>query len=147
MTHILKLHHAAYRCRDSEETRAFYEGFLGLPLAHALTIGETRTGRAARVLHTFFQLADGSSLAFFEEPEVPFDFARPRGFLSALEKRLAERDHSLVVVAEGAGQNLFEDDLGTDASGNEILGDVGVLLKQRIGEYLTRRGVRHSVKE
>jgi catechol 2,3-dioxygenase-like lactoylglutathione lyase family enzyme len=80
MTHILKLHHAAYRCRDSEETRAFYEGFLGLPLAHALTIGETRTGRAARVLHTFFQLADGSSLAFFEEPEVPFDFAPQRDF-------------------------------------------------------------------
>jgi catechol 2,3-dioxygenase-like lactoylglutathione lyase family enzyme len=80
MTPILKLHHAAYRCRDSEETRAFYEGFLGLPLSHALLIGETKSGRPANVLHTFFELADGSSLAFFEEPEAPFDFSPKRDF-------------------------------------------------------------------
>lgn len=80
MTRIARLHHAAYRCRDSEETRAFYEDFLGLPLTHALPIGETRSGRAARVLHTFFRMADGSSLAFFEEPDVPFDFKPQRDF-------------------------------------------------------------------
>ncbi|MGE0623701.1 MAG: VOC family protein [Pseudomonadales bacterium] len=80
MTRIAKLHHAAYRCRDSEETRAFYEDFLGLPLTHALPIGETRSGRAARVLHTFFRMADGSSLAFFEEPDVDFDFKPQRDF-------------------------------------------------------------------
>ena len=60
MTEIRNLHHAAYRCRDSEETRAFYEDFLGLPLSHALTIGETKSGRKAQVLHTFFEMADGS---------------------------------------------------------------------------------------
>ena len=79
-------------------------------------------------------------------PEVPFDLEGPRGFLIALEKRLAERDHALVVVAEGAGQGLFEEDLGTDASGNQKLGDIGVLLKQKISEYLAGRGVRHTVK-
>ena len=77
---ITNLHHAAYRCRDSEETRAFYEDFLGLPLSHALTIGETKSGRTANVLHTFFEMADGSCLAFFEEPDVPFEFKDQRDF-------------------------------------------------------------------
>jgi catechol 2,3-dioxygenase-like lactoylglutathione lyase family enzyme len=71
---IKGLHHNAYRCRDSEETRAFYEDFLGLPFAHALEIGETKTGRATQALHTFFRLDDGSFLAFFEVPGMPFDF-------------------------------------------------------------------------
>ena len=77
---IQGLHHAAYRCRDSEETRAFYEDFLGLPFAHALEIQTTKSGRAANVLHTFFQMGDGSFLAFFEEPEAPFDFHDQRDF-------------------------------------------------------------------
>lgn len=80
MTDIRKLHHAAYRCRDSEETRAFYEDFLGLTLTNALSIGETKSGRSARVLHTFFEMADGSCLAFFEEPDTPFEFKEQRDF-------------------------------------------------------------------
>ena len=68
---IKGLHHNAYRCRDSEETRRFYEDVLGLPLAHSLPIGRTRTGRVASVLHTFYRLGDGSFLAFFEEPGDP----------------------------------------------------------------------------
>jgi catechol 2,3-dioxygenase-like lactoylglutathione lyase family enzyme len=68
------LHHSAYRCRDSEETRRFYEDFLGLPLAGALEIHETKTGRAVDVLHTFYAMADGSFLAFFEAPDSPFEF-------------------------------------------------------------------------
>lgn len=71
---IRKLHHAAYRCRNSEETRRFYEDFLGLPLAGVLEIKETKTGRVARVLHTFYRLDDGSFIAFFEAPDAPFDF-------------------------------------------------------------------------
>ena len=71
---IKGLHHNAYRCRDSEETRRFYEDFLGLPLVHTLKIEQTKTGRATGVLHTFFQLDDGSCLAFFEAPDMPFEF-------------------------------------------------------------------------
>ena len=71
---IQGLHHNAYRCRNSEETRAFYEGFLELPLANAFEIKETKTGREARALHTFYRMADGSFLAFFEVPDVPFEF-------------------------------------------------------------------------
>src|SRR5262249_2280612 len=51
---LKKLHHNAYRCRDSEETRRFYEGFLGLPLAATLEITETKSGRPTRTLHTFY---------------------------------------------------------------------------------------------
>ncbi len=79
-------------------------------------------------------------------PEVPFHLDPPKGFLPVLEKRLQARGHALVVVAEGSGQHLFEGDRGEDASGNAILDDIGVYLKERIGEYLSGRGMRHSVK-
>jgi catechol 2,3-dioxygenase-like lactoylglutathione lyase family enzyme len=69
---IKGLHHNAYRCRDSEQTRQFYEDFLGLPLSGSLEISETKTGRATSVLHTFYRLDDGSYLAFFEAPDMPF---------------------------------------------------------------------------
>jgi catechol 2,3-dioxygenase-like lactoylglutathione lyase family enzyme len=71
---IKGLHHNAYRCRDSEETRRFYEGFLGLPLAGALRIKESKTGRRTDVLHTFYEMDDGSYLAFFDAPDRPFEF-------------------------------------------------------------------------
>jgi catechol 2,3-dioxygenase-like lactoylglutathione lyase family enzyme len=77
---IKGLHHNAYRCRDSEETRQFYEDFLGLPLLHAFEISTTHTGRPSKVLHSFFQMQDGSFLAFFEEPDVAFDFKNQRDF-------------------------------------------------------------------
>ena len=63
---IRGLHHNAYRCRDSEETRRFYEDFLGL--------------RLAETLHTFYELGDGSYLAFFEAPDRPFEFKAQHDF-------------------------------------------------------------------
>ena len=77
---IRKLHHNAYRCRDSEETRRFYEDFLGLPLAGTLEIGETKSGRATDTLHTFYRLDDGSYLAFFEAPDMAFEFKAQHDF-------------------------------------------------------------------
>ena len=71
---IKGLHHKAYRCKNSEETRQFYEDFLGLSLAGALEIEETKTGRKTKVLHSFYRMDDGSFIAFFEAPERPFDF-------------------------------------------------------------------------
>ena len=67
---IKGLHHNAYRCRDSEETREFYEDFLGLRFVSAFEIDEGRS------LHSFFEMDDGSCLAFFEVPGRPFDFKR-----------------------------------------------------------------------
>ena len=77
---IKGLHHNAYRCRDSEQTRRFYEDFLGLPLASTLDIGETKTGRKTDVLHTFYEMTDGSFLAFFEAPDMPFEFKPQHDF-------------------------------------------------------------------
>jgi catechol 2,3-dioxygenase-like lactoylglutathione lyase family enzyme len=71
---IKGLHHNAYRCRDSEETRRFYEDFLGLPLCNAFEITETKSGRKTGTLHSFYRMDDGSCLAFFEVPGSPFDF-------------------------------------------------------------------------
>jgi catechol 2,3-dioxygenase-like lactoylglutathione lyase family enzyme len=77
---IKGLHHAAYRCRDSEETRKFYQDFLGLPLVNAFEINETKSGRKTSVLHSFYQMDDGSCLAFFEAPDMPFEFKSQHDF-------------------------------------------------------------------
>ena len=77
---IKGLHHNAYRCRDSEETRGFYEGFLGLRLAGTLEIQETKSGRKTETLHTFYELGNGSYLAFFEAPDMAFEFKRQHDY-------------------------------------------------------------------
>ncbi len=77
---LKKLHHNAYRCRDSEATRGFYEDFLGLPLAGTLEIRETQSGRKTDTLHTFYELDDGSYLAFFEAPDMRFEFKPQHDF-------------------------------------------------------------------
>ena len=65
-------------------------------------------------------------------PEVPFALDGPHGLMDHLEKRLAEKGFAVIVVAEGAGQELFTHKEQRDASGNIILGDIGRLLKERI---------------
>lgn len=77
---IKKLHHNAYRCRDSGQTREFYEDFLGLRLAGTLEIKETKSGRKTKTLHTFYELDDGSYLAFFEAPDMPFEFKQQHDY-------------------------------------------------------------------
>lgn len=69
-----KLHHAAYRCKDAGETTRFYTGMLGLKFSHAM--GEDHvpsTGKYSPHVHIFFELEDGSSIAFFECPKDPGD--------------------------------------------------------------------------
>jgi catechol 2,3-dioxygenase-like lactoylglutathione lyase family enzyme len=77
---IKGLNHNAYRCRDSEQTRKFYEDFLGLPLVNAFEITETKSGRPTSTLHSFYAMDDGSCLAFFEAPDRPFDFKEQHDF-------------------------------------------------------------------
>ena len=80
-------------------------------------------------------------------PEVPFELEGPHGFLLALEKRLLERGHAVIVVAEGAGQSLFEtSERQRDASGNVLHRDIGPLLKERIAQYLKVRGMTFDLK-
>jgi glyoxylase I family protein len=64
---ILGLHHFAYRCRDAEETRHFYEDLLGLPLVHLIRQDYVpSTGEYCPYVHIFFQMKDGSYVAFFD---------------------------------------------------------------------------------
>jgi len=93
---IKGLHHSAYRCRDSEETRKFYEDFLGLKLVGSLAIKDTPRASRENVLHTFFQMDDGSCLAFFEAPEMPFDFKQQGDF--DLHIALAVDDATLLTM-------------------------------------------------
>ena len=61
------LHHFAYRCRDAEETRHFYEDILGLPLAHVIKADTVpSTGEYCPYVHVFFEMRDGSYVAFFD---------------------------------------------------------------------------------
>lgn len=61
------LHHFAYRCRDAEETRHFYEDILGLPLFHYIRADNVpSTGEYCPYVHIFFRMTDGSCLAFFD---------------------------------------------------------------------------------
>lgn len=73
-------------------------------------------------------------------PEVPFALEGPGGLLAALEARLALKSHAVLVVAEGAGQDLLDQDGGRDASGNPTLQDIGVFLKDRIQAHFKARG-------
>jgi catechol 2,3-dioxygenase-like lactoylglutathione lyase family enzyme len=77
---IKGLHHNAYRCRDSEQTRKFYEDFLGLPLAGTLRLKVTKSGRETDTLHTFYEMDNGSYLAFFEAPDMEFEFKDQHDF-------------------------------------------------------------------
>ena len=92
MTKLLKLHHSAYRCKDSEETRKFYEEFLELKLVKVLEIKNTKTDRKTNALHTFYQLKDGSCIAFFEEPDTEFNFKKQRDFDLHIAFEVSELD-------------------------------------------------------
>jgi 6-phosphofructokinase 1 len=82
-------------------------------------------------------------------PEVPFDLEGENGFLVALEKRLNDRNHAVILVAEGAGQDLIRREGGpvqTDASGNIRLFDIGLFLKEQIESYFMSKRVEINLK-
>ncbi len=81
-------------------------------------------------------------------PEVPFDLDGEKGFLKVLESRLKNSAHAVILVAEGAGQELYTETgpVETDASGNARLHDVGLLLKDRIEEYFKKIKMEINLK-
>ncbi|HSL86222.1 MAG TPA: ATP-dependent 6-phosphofructokinase, partial [Bacteroidales bacterium] len=80
-------------------------------------------------------------------PEISFDLYGPRGFLKVLRKRLEERRHAVIVVAEGAGQDLFDStEQERDASGNIKHKDIGIYLKLKIREEFTAKSFPHTIK-
>jgi 6-phosphofructokinase 1 len=80
-------------------------------------------------------------------PEVPFVLDGPRGFLAHLARRVRERDHAVIVVAEGAGQDLVPaEEAGVDASGNKKLHDIGLFLRRRITDHFAAEGLELNLK-
>jgi 6-phosphofructokinase 1 len=80
-------------------------------------------------------------------PEITFDLYGQHGFLHVLRKRLEERHHSVIVVAEGAGQEFFEcSDENKDVSGNIKYKDIGIYLKDKISEEFESKGFPCSIK-
>lgn len=103
-------------------------------------------GREAGFIAAHAALAN-SVVNFCLIPEVPFTLEGENGLLMALERRLTEKNHAVIVVAEGAGQELFEDGVKKhDASGNAKFKDIGDFLKRHITEYLDAKGIDHAVK-
>ncbi len=106
-------------------------------------------GRHSGFIAAHASLASGDA-NFCLVPEVPFGLDGAGGLLAALEARLDDRHHAVVVVAEGAGQDLIERDSEAgaerDASGNLKLQDVGVFLRRRIRAYFAARGKPVDVK-
>ena len=97
-------------------------------------------------------IAMGATLAsqdvnFCFIPEVPFRLDGPGGFLAALKKRVLDRNHALVVVAEGAGQDLLAGPAGAkDASGNAKLKDIGTFLRDQIDAYFKAEKMEATVR-
>ncbi len=97
-------------------------------------------------------IAAGATLAsqdvnFCLVPEVPFTLQGPHGLLPALRERMLDRGHAVIVVAEGAGQNLFADlPDARDASGNAKFRDIGTFLKGQIVTYFKEHGPAIDLK-
>ncbi len=79
-------------------------------------------------------------------PEVPFDLEGDNGLLGHLKTRLSKRQHAVILVAEGAGQDLLQDANGTDRSGNKKLADVGPYIKQRVSQYFKQQNTEVNIK-
>ncbi|EJL30790.1 lactoylglutathione lyase-like lyase [Caulobacter sp. AP07] len=109
---IERLNHFAWRCRDAEETRAFYEDLLGLPLAHVIRADHVpSTGEYCPYTHIFFKMADGSFVAFFDlgddiaaepSPNTP-------AWVNHIALQVPDRSHLLAAKArlEAAGVEVL----------------------------------------
>ncbi len=79
-------------------------------------------------------------------PEVPFELDGENGLLTHIERRFEHRHHVVILVAEGAGQDILESSDDVDASGNRKLGNIGDFLKDRISERFKERQIDFNLK-
>jgi len=133
---------------------AFAEAVKAVSCAHVEAHGAVNgiglvklMGRDSGFIASYAALA-GQHVNFCLIPEIPFKLDGANGLLEQLRYRLAHRKHALIVVAEGAGQDLMEQggSISTDASGNRRLGDIGVYLKDRITDFFGQRRTHINLK-
>ncbi len=79
-------------------------------------------------------------------PEVRFDLEGENGLFANLKRRLAQRNHAVILIAEGAGQEFMKGSSASDASGNIQLNDIGIYLKDRITEYFKKKEIDINMK-
>jgi 6-phosphofructokinase 1 len=99
-------------------------------------------GRESGFIAAYAALAY-SDVNFCLIPEVPFTL---ESFLKALDERLEKKDHAVIVVAEGAGQDILGKTGEKDASGNVRFQDIGIFLRDQINGYLKHKGLEFSLK-
>ncbi|MHC4203245.1 MAG: ATP-dependent 6-phosphofructokinase [Planctomycetota bacterium] len=124
-------------CGAHEEARGAWNG-LGLVKL---------MGRDSGFIAACATLAN-SDVNFCFIPEVPLVLEGENGFLNALEKRMDAKHHAVVVVAEGAGSHMMEENGAhrTDASGNILRQDIGLILKGKIAEHFRQKNKPLSIK-
>lgn len=121
-----------------EEARGAYNGVAVVKLM----------GRYSGFIASMSAVASGDA-NYVLVPEIPFDLEGEKGLLRELERRLENRRHALIVVAEGAGQHLFKNENTPkhyDASGNLKFNDIGVFLRDRIAAHFNRGWHAATVK-
>jgi len=132
---------------------AFAEAVKAISCAHTESLGSMNgvglvklMGRDSGFIASYASLA-GSDVNYVLIPEVPFHLDGAGGLLEVLRYRLAKRKHAVIVVAEGAGQDIMNaDPNATDASGNRKLGDIGAYLRDRITAFFRERKTEVNVK-
>lgn len=120
--------------------------------AHAEAVGAKNgiglvkvMGRDSGFIAAYTALA-ANEVNFVLIPEVKFRMEGSGAFLETLERRLQEKAHAVVLVAEGAGQEFFELTGEKDASGNVKKGDIGILIKDEIQKYFKSKGKSVTLK-
>jgi 6-phosphofructokinase 1 len=99
-------------------------------------------GRDSGFIAAYTALSD-NNIDFCLVPEVPFTL---EALLAALERRLERRRHAVIVVAEGAGQDLVSSSGDRDRSGNLKYGDIGTFLRDAIKQHFKSIGTEINVK-
>ena len=87
-----------------------------------------------------------SDVNFCLIPENPFDMEGCNGFLEHLRKRVESRGHAVILVAEGAGQELLDPTNEKDASGNKKFADIGLFLRDSIKKYFADHSMECNLK-
>ena len=100
---IKNFHHVAFRCRDAEQTRWFYEDILGLKLAAAMSFDNlSGTEKKIEYMHIFFEMVDGNYIAFFDDPHnaVADSFKNMNGFDSHVAVEVESMEHLKEIEAK-----------------------------------------------
>lgn len=109
---VERMNHFAWRCRDAEETRRFYEDVVGLPLAHVIRADHVpSTGEYSPYTHIFFRLADGSFIAFFDlgDDEAAIPSPNTPSWVNHIALQVADMDQLLEMKKrlEAAGVDVL----------------------------------------